>query len=420
MSERLWTPSREAVARAAITEYTRWLGRGFSGYDELWRWSIEDLDGFWCSIAEYFGVSLGVEPVPPALAHGAREMPGAQWFPGATVSYPERVFTGRDDAAVAIRFASESREGLGSWTWGRLRGETARIAAGLRAHGVGRGDRVCAYMGNLPETVAAFLACASLGAVWSSAAPEFGARAVIDRFAQVRPTVLLAVDGYRYGGREFARDETVARIAAEIPGARVVRFGELDGTGWEAGFLGPAGAELSFERVGFSDPLWILFSSGTTGLPKAIVHSQGGILLEQVKAGHLHIDAREGDRVFWFTTTGWMMWNFLVGILLTPASIVLFDGNPGYPSLERLWDLAEEAGVTCFGTSAAFIAACMKAGVRPRAGGRRLTSLRAVGSWPRAAAETCSRVNRWVAPYSATALCQCSNSARIRLSVSPA
>jgi acetoacetyl-CoA synthetase len=381
VSAPLWTPSPAAVREAEITRFAAGLGREVEDYASLWRWSVEDLDGFWSAIVTAYGVDLGDGPgVVRGPVLGERGMPGAHWFPEATVSYPEHVFRGRDPGAVAIRHASELHDGLGSWTWGELRAATARIAAGLAGCGVGRGDRVCAYLGNLPETVAAFLACASLGAVWSSAAPEFGARSVIDRFAQVAPTVLLAVDGYRYGGRDFDRGDIVAELVAALPGTRVVRFGHLDGSGWEDGFLAPEEVELRFERVGFMDPLWVLYSSGTTGLPKAIVHSQGGILLEQVKAGHLHIDARAADRVFWFTTTGWMMWNFLVGILLTPASIVLFDGHPGHPSLERLWDLAEEAGITCLGTSAAFIASCMKAGVRPRGGGRTLSSLRSVGS----------------------------------------
>jgi acetoacetyl-CoA synthetase len=215
--------------------------------------------------------------------------------------------------------------------------------------------------------------------VWSSAAPEFGARSVIDRFAQVEPKVLLAVDGYRYGGKDFDRTGLVDRIAAELPGLEaVVRLGYLDGTGWQDGFL--RDGELEFAALPFDHPLWVLYSSGTTGLPKPIVHGQGGILVEQVKMGHLHLDAHAGDRVFWFSTTGWMMWNFLVGVLLTDASIVLFDGNPGYPSLDALWDLAEQAGITTFGTSAAFISSCMKADVEPRSGGRRLSGLRAVGS----------------------------------------
>ena len=233
-------------------------------------------------------------------------------------------------------------------------------------------------MPNIPETVAAFLACASIGAVWSSAAPEFGARSVIDRFSQVEPKVLLAIDGYRYGGKDFDRGAIVEQIASEIPSLeRVVRLGYLDGSGWEEGFLGDGA--LTFAQLPFDHPLWVLYSSGTTGLPKPIVHGQGGILIEQVKKMNLHINAQAGDRIFWFSTTGWMMWNFLVGVLLTDASIVLFDGNPGHPSLDTLWELAERAQITTFGTSAAFIASCMKAGVVP-AKGRDLSALTAVGS----------------------------------------
>ncbi|HKJ36108.1 MAG TPA: acetoacetate--CoA ligase, partial [Solirubrobacterales bacterium] len=258
-----------------------------------------------------------------------------------------------------------------------------RIRAGLVELGIGRGDRVAGYLPNIPETIAAFLACASLGAIWSSAAPEFGARSVIDRFAQIEPKVLLAIDGYRYGGRDFDRSQIVSEIAAGIPSLEhTIRLGYLEGTGWEPGFLGPEDAELEFEPLPFDHPLWILYSSGTTGLPKAIVHSQGGILLEHLKKMHLHVDAQATDRVFWFTTTGWMMWNFLVGVLLTDAEIVLFDGNPGYPSLDRLWDLAsaDEAGITTFGTSASFIASCMKEGIEPGGDGRDLSALAAVGS----------------------------------------
>ncbi|HEX4011206.1 MAG TPA: acetoacetate--CoA ligase [Solirubrobacteraceae bacterium] len=376
----LWEPSDERVERATLTRFRRWLaqerGRELDDYAGLWQWSVDEVEAFWSAIAEYF--DLEIEGGDGTVLSD-RSMPGARWFPGARVSYPEHVFRGKDDELVAIRHASEVRPAVEEWSWGRLRSQTAAIAAGLRASGVGEGDRVAAYMPNIPETVAAFLACASLGAVWSSAAPEFGARSVIDRFAQIEPTVLLAIDGYRYGGKDFDRTEIVERIAGELPGLkRVVRLGYLDGSGWEDGFLG-SDADLSFARVAFDHPLWVLYSSGTTGLPKPIVHGQGGILLEQVKNLNLHLDAQAGDRVFWFSTTGWMMWNFLVSVLLTDASIVLFDGNPGHPDLGTLWDLAQDARITTFGTSAAFIASCMKAEIVP-AQGRDLGTLRAVGS----------------------------------------
>ena len=380
--ELLWTPSPERVQRATITRYERWLessrGLTFDDYAAMWRWSVDDLEAFWGSIAEFFEVRFDSEP---SAVLGSESMPGADWFPGATLNYAEHIFRGKDDDALAVQFASESRP-LDSWTWGRLRAETASVAAGLRACGVGPGDRVAAYMPNIPETVAAFLACASIGAVWSSAAPEFGARSVIDRFAQIEPKVLLVVDGYRYGGKDFDRSASVTRITSEMPSLeRVVRLGYLDGTGWEDGFLeADDGDELMFEPVPFDHPLWVLYSSGTTGLPKPIVHGHGGILFEQLKNSWLHLDAQAGDRMFWFTTTGWMMWNFLVGVLLTDASIILFDGNPGYPNLGMLWDLAADTGMTCFGTSAAFIGSCMKEGVSLREGSRDLRSLAAVGS----------------------------------------
>jgi acetoacetyl-CoA synthetase len=336
---------------------------------------VTELEAFWQSIVEFCDVRFSTEPTSVL---GRSQMPGAEWFPGARVSYPEHIFRDRRDEDVALFFASEVRA-LDSWTWGKLRAQAAAIASGLRALGVGPGDRVAAYLPNIPETVAAFLACASIGAVWSSAAPEFGARSVIDRFAQIEPKVLLAIDGYRYGGRDFDRREVVRQIAAEIGGAQVVTLGYLDGSGWEEGFLGDSGS-LEFSAVPFDHPLWVLYSSGTTGLPKPIVQGQGGILIEQLKKGMLHLDAKPGDRLFWFSTTGWMMWNFLVGALLTGAAIVLFDGNPGHPDLGTLWDLAERTGMTCFGTSAAYIATCMKDGVRPRADGRSLEALRSVGS----------------------------------------
>ena len=371
----LWSPAPERVERAAITAFAREHGLP-EDYESLWRWSIEDIERFWATIWTHYGVSDS----PPGTVLANREMPGADWFPDERLNFAGHLFGGRDPNQVAIRHASELRV-LTDCTWGELAAQTAQIRAGLLARGVGEGDRVVAYMPNILETIPAFLACASLGAIWSSAAPEFGARSVIDRFAQIEPKVLLAVDGYRYGGRDFDRGAIVEAIAAEVPSLEhTIRFGYLDGSGWEPGFLGPEDSSpLEFAPLPFAHPLWVLYSSGTTGLPKPIVHGHGGILLEHLKKMNLHLDAQEGDRVFWFTTTGWMMWNFLVGVLLTDASIVLFDGNPGHPDLDTLWQLAADAEVTTFGTSASFIAGCMKAGTKPRAG-RDLSHLEAIGS----------------------------------------
>jgi acetoacetyl-CoA synthetase len=371
----VWTPSPERIASAAITRYREWLnetrGLHLEDYHDLWQWSVDELEAFWASIWEFFEVEAS-EPYERVLT--GRVMPGAEWFPGARLSYAEHVFRGRRDGDVAILHASELRP-LGEWTWGELRARTGAIAAALREAGVVAGDRVAAYLPNIPETIAAFLGCASIGATWSSCAPEFGVRSVVDRFAQIEPKVLLAVDGYRYGGKDFDRGDAIDALQRELPTLRqtfVLPY--LAGGEWE---LKPA--ELEPAQVPFDHPLWVLYSSGTTGLPKAIVHGQGGILLEHLKKLRLHLDARAGDRLFWFTTTGWMMWNFLVGGLLSDASIVLFDGNPAHPDLGTLWDLADAAGITCFGTSAGYVAACQKAGVEPHAG-RDLARLDSVGS----------------------------------------
>jgi acetoacetyl-CoA synthetase len=392
--EILWEPSAAAVERSNLTAYTDWLRAerkvDVTTYPELWQWSVDDLEAFWNSIFDYFGVRYDGER-GPALA--SREMPGAEWFPGVRVNWAECAFAGKDDDHVAVLHASELRE-LDEITWGELRSRVAACAAGLRSLGVEKGDRVVAYLPNVAEAVVAFLATASIGAVWSSASPDFGAGSLIDRFAQIGPKVLICVDGYRYGGKDFDRTPVVRRLQEAMPSLeRTVLLPYLDpeadaGTGaaaledvirWEDLLARGAGAGLTFERVPFDHPLWVLYSSGTTGLPKAIVQGQGGILLEQLKQMHLHVDAHPGDRLFWFTTTGWMMWNFIVSGLLTEAAIVLYDGNPGFPDLGALWDLAERARIDTFGTSAAYIAACMKAGVEPGAG-RDLSRLRAVGS----------------------------------------
>jgi acetoacetyl-CoA synthetase len=371
-----------------LTRYARRLaehGIETDGYHDLWRWSVEHLEEFWESIWDHFDVRASA---PYERVLGSRTMPGAEWFPGARLNFAEHVFRDRDPGAVAVRHASELRP-LAETSWGELEVDTRRVAAALRASGVGPGDRVVAYVPNIVEAVVAFLACASIGAIWSSCSPDFGARSVVDRFAQIEPRVLFAVDGYRYGGRDHDRLDVVRGLQDALPTLeQTIVLGYLEAepelgrlraaTRWED-FLAEGAGALELEQVAFDHPLWVLYSSGTTGLPKAIVHGHGGILLELLKQLGLHVDLQADDRLFWFTTTGWMMWNFVVAGLLTEASVVLYDGNPGYPDLGALWRLAEEAGITTFGTSASYIAACIKDGVDPCAG-RDLSRLRAVGS----------------------------------------
>ena len=380
----LWEPPASVHETSHLAAYQRWLnetrGLEFATYADLWAWSVADVGAFWETIWRYFGVRTSA-PYSAVLAD--RSMPGAKWFPGAELSYVEHMFAGKEPGATALVHRSELRP-LGETSWGELRSRTAAFAAGLRTLGVGRGDRVVAYLPNIEEGVVAFLATASLGAIYSSCSPDFGARAVSDRFSQIDPKVLIAADGYRYGGKDFDRLEAVARIREATPSLEHTVYlpylrDRVEGLVWEQVAASGAGAELEFEQLPFDHPLWVLYSSGTTGLPKSIVHGQGGVLLEYLKLLYLHLDLHPGDRLFWFTTTGWMMWNLVVGALLTDTPIVLYDGSAGYPDLGVLWDLAAEAGVTCFGTSAAFIAMCMKAGVEP-ARGRDLSRVRSVGS----------------------------------------
>ncbi|MFE9664341.1 acetoacetate--CoA ligase [Streptomyces sp. NPDC005955] len=384
----LWTPSAPWIAASALTRFQDWLAaeRGVHcpDYDTLWRWSVEDIEGFWKAIWDHFEVRADGDPT---TVLDGRTMPGARWFPGVALNYAEHILAGRDPERVAIVCASESRPPV-DVTWAELHDRVARARAGLVAAGVGRGDRVAAYLPNTIEAVVALLATTSLGAIWSVVAPETGAASALDRFRQIDPTVLIAVDGYRYGGREVDRLDTVRRMVDGLPTLdRVVLVEHLRPGGPLAG-LGPAvtwddfcreRAPLSFARVPFDHPLWILYSSGTTGVPKPIVHGHGGIVLEHLKKLHLHVDARPDDRVLWFTSTGWMMWNFLVGGLLTDAAIVLYDGSPRHPDTAAMWDVVEATRTTCFGTSAGFLAASRAEGVRPRAHGG-LARLRAVGS----------------------------------------
>jgi acetoacetyl-CoA synthetase len=388
--EVLWTPDERSAAGSAIVAFARFVRERHGAqipdmdYAALHAWSVRDLEGFWSAAAEFLGARFHDAP---AAVLGATTMPGAEWFPGATLNYAEHALRprpGRTDNDVAIVFARE--DGLErSLTHGELRDLVGRARAGLVRLGVGRGDRVVALAPNSVETLVAFLAVASLGAVWSSCSPDFGVRAVRDRFAQIEPSVLLAVDGYCYGGKRFDIRPTVQAIRAQLPTLRATvlvpyldQAAELEGTLAWADFTAQPTA-LEFEAVPFDHPLWVLYSSGTTGLPKGIVHGHGGIVLEHLKTLRLQMGLGPGERFFWFTTTGWMMWNLLGSGLLAGTTIVLFDGNPGHPDLGALWRLAERHRVTYFGTSAPYIQSCLKAGLRPREEVD-LSTLRAIGS----------------------------------------
>jgi acetoacetyl-CoA synthetase len=375
--EILWQPSPDARETTRVGEYMRWLERerslSFADYRELWTWSVTDIEAFWASIWDYFGVR---SDTPRGEVLPERVMPGADWFPGVSINYARHLIeqARQRPGDVAVVASSQTR-GVIELTFGELEAQVARARTGLQRLGVTSGDRVVAYLPNIPEALVAFLATASLGAIWSSCAPEFGHRSVVDRFAQVEPKVLLTVAGYRFGDKDIDCRQRVAAIVEALPtvehvvhvpyGPRDLAGLESAGevTGWDA--LLADTSPLAFELVPFQHPLCILFSSGTTGLPKAIVHGHGGILLEHLKNHVLSWDLGPGDRLFWFTTTAWMMWNALVSSLLTGASIVMLDGNPMHPDLENQWRLAEQTGATMMGLSPAFIMACRKAGLTP-------------------------------------------------------
>jgi acetoacetyl-CoA synthetase len=389
--EVLWTPPSDARTTTRMGRYLAWveaqLGPAFETYADAWRWSVEEPGAFWQSIWDHFAVRSETRG-GPALAD--TRMPGARWFPGATLNYAEHALAmpGRSPDEVVIVARSQTRDPI-ELTAAELRDAVARCRTGLVRLGVRRGDRVAAFVPNLPEAVIALLATASLGAIWSSCAPEFGTKAVVDRFAQIEPTVLLAVDGYRYGDKVVDRSAAAAEVRAALPTVRATVVlpylrpeaealeAVPDAIPWSTLLAEPA--TPAFDPVPFDHPLYVLFSSGTTGLPKPIVHGHGGILLEHLKALALHTDLGPADRFCWFTTTGWMMWNYLVSGLAVGSAVVLFDGNPAWPDLSTLWRLAAETGTTYLGGSAPFLMACRSAGLTP---GRDLdlSALRGVGS----------------------------------------
>ena len=374
----LWTPSVTRVNNANLTHFMTWLrgrGRHFDSYGDLWQWSVDDQGGFWGALWEYFEVRYS-GPYEKVL--GAPAMPGADWFPGTQLNYAEHALRHEREGADGLVYSSE-RDAPRTLSWSDLGNQVRKLAMRLRSLGVGRGDRVIAYLPNSPEAVIAMLATASVGAIWASCGPDFGPRGVVDRFAQLQPKLAFFVDGYYYGGKTFDRRPEIHAILDALPSLQqivLVRRLEPDSNlritdhalFWEELLAGPeVPRELfHFERVPFAHPLWILFSSGTTGLPKPIIHSHGGMILEQIKALEFHLDLHPRERMLFFTTTGWMMWNFLVSALLVDGVPVLYDGNPTYPDPDILWSMVERTGASFFGASPTYVAMLEKARVAPK------------------------------------------------------
>ncbi|MCB9434438.1 MAG: acetoacetate--CoA ligase, partial [Ardenticatenaceae bacterium] len=372
--QQLWEPTAVFQQTSNIQHYINWLrqtGRvDVADYHALWQWSVDELELFWASLWEFFQIESAT-PYEQVLT--SQQMPGAKWFTGTTLNYVQHIFRQASDDRPALLFESELRPRT-EVSWAELRRQTAVLQTYLRQIGVQPGDRVVAYAPAIQETAVAFFATAALGAVWSSCSPDFGTNSVIDRFQQISPKVLLVVDGYQYGGQPFDRHAEVAQLCAALPSVEKVIFVPYlnpqaappnGAIGWGEVMAMEAG-ELTFTAVSFDHPIWVLYSSGTTGIPKAITHGHGGVLLEHLKIHRLHNNCQPGDRFFWMSTTGWVMWNITIGSLLAGTTAVFYDGNPGYPDLTRMWQLVADNQIALFGTSAAFLIGCMKAGLTPK------------------------------------------------------
>lgn len=381
----LWTPSPERVEQARVTHFRRFVegrtGLQLPDYQALWQWSVDDSAGFWQLVWDYFQVQ---SPQPVLEVVDDAPMPDTRWFAGTRVNFARQVFQQSRGAAPAVLYAGEEQTPQ-ALSWDELEQQVAALAAWLREQGVEVGDRVAAYLPNCPQALVAFLACASLGAVWSVCSPDMGATSVIDRFRQIAPKVLICCDGYRYSGKAFSREEVVAQICAELPSLRCkVLLPMLEPTLRWPGFanwqtLIQRQAELQPKWVEFSHPLWIVYSSGTTGTPKAIVHGHGGMILSLSASLGLHNDLGPEDTYLWYSTTGWIMWNCQIGGLLVGSTICLLDGNPGYPDVAALWRFAAACKATFIGAGAAYYAACLKAGIS-RAQMGDVSRIRSIGS----------------------------------------
>ncbi|MDP6651296.1 MAG: acetoacetate--CoA ligase [Gammaproteobacteria bacterium] len=383
----LWTPSDETIASANITSYISWLttrGIEVSNYDELWHWSVDHIEDFWESLWDYFELTYSKKW---SAVLTERKMPGAEWFPGVRLNYAENIFARRDDNKPMLLFKAENTD-LQEVSWATIEEQTRRLATTLKKLGVEEGDRVVAYLPNIPEAIVAMLAVSSIGAIWSSCPPDFGKSSVLDRFSQIEPKVLLAVDGYDFGGKAHDRRPVVAEIQQALPTIEQTLLidhisketADLKNTVlWSQALRDADDSALTFTQLPFDHPLWIVHSFGTTGLPKPIVHGHGGVILEHCKAVVFHNDIKPDDRFYWYSSAGWMMWNYLIGALFAKAILVIYNGSPAYPNANAQFELAEKAGVTYFGTSAAFISACLNTGIHPNQD-YDLGAIRAVGS----------------------------------------